>query len=299
MKIKKKSRFQNINLLIVPDDHSEPLSFRISRRLLILLGVLGVLLLAHIVTGGYIYWKYFRMVRAHEKLWAEKERLEEENLKIREIAGQFERLSRLSMKIKKTLGILKGSDFEEEGSQEQSLRAQQSPSVLRKSPIPSPEGKALASVSLNRVVDLIQPQESTLHQLCTSVPTLLPVSGYLTLRFNEYSNLETPSLRKRHPGIDIAARKGTLVRAAGSGYILFANWTPELGNVIIIYHGSGLFSLYAHTMRILRGRGYVRKGEPIALLGSSGLTSSGPHLHFEIWKDGVAVDPREFILALK
>ena len=90
-----------------------------------------------------------------------------------------------------------------------------------------------------------------------------------------------------------------MIKAAGSGTIVFANWTPDLGNLIIVYHGSDIFTYYAHNMRLLKLEGMVKKGEPIALLGSSGETSSGPHLHFEIWRDSKPVDPKEYIFSLQ
>jgi murein DD-endopeptidase MepM/ murein hydrolase activator NlpD len=128
-----------------------------------------------------------------------------------------------------------------------------------------------------------------------NLPTLLPVEGFLTSDFKK----ESWFIPKTHTGIDIAAKKGSVVRAAGAGVIIFANWTFDLGNLIIVDHGDGVFSYYGHNQRILKGeKSYVKKGEAIALLGSSG-RSSGPHLHFEIWKDGVPVDPKEFILAFQ
>jgi murein DD-endopeptidase MepM/ murein hydrolase activator NlpD len=104
---------------------------------------------------------------------------------------------------------------------------------------------------------------------------------------------------KNHPGIDIVAKKGTVIRAAGAGVIIFANWTFDLGNLIIIDHGGGVVSYYGHTQRMLQSeKAYVKKGDPIALLGSSG-KSSGPHLHFEIRRDGVPIDPKSYVLGFE
>ena len=117
--------------------------------------------------------------------------------------------------------------------------------------------------------------------------------GFLTKDFQE----EGWFAPKTHSGIDIVAKKGSVIRSAGTGVIVFANWTYDYGNLIIINHDGGLISYYGHNQRILKPEnGFVRKGEPIALLGNSG-KSSGPHLHFEIQKDGVPVDPKKYILA--
>ena len=81
--------------------------------------------------------------------------------------------------------------------------------------------------------------------------------------------------------------------------MLITDWTPDYGNLVIIAHGGGLYSYYGHAIRTLVRQGdHVRKGQPIALLGSSGV-SSAPHLHFEIWQDGKPLNPVEFIYALR
>ena len=126
-------------------------------------------------------------------------------------------------------------------------------------------------------------------------PSLLPVEGYLS---REYSRSPWFPFEE-HPGIDIAGKQGSAVMAAGDGVVLYAGWHLELGNVIILHHGEGLFSLYGHNERLLvRERDFVRRGMSIALLGNSG-RSSGPHLHFEIWQDGKVMDPRQYVLAFR
>jgi murein DD-endopeptidase MepM/ murein hydrolase activator NlpD len=81
--------------------------------------------------------------------------------------------------------------------------------------------------------------------------------------------------------------------------VVFANWTYVWGNLVIIHHGENIFTYYGHNDRLLaHDKTFVKKGEPIALLGNSGL-SSGPHLHFEVWKDGAPIDPRQVLLTLR
>ena len=103
---------------------------------------------------------------------------------------------------------------------------------------------------------------------------------------------------RNHFGIDIAGSKGSSINAAGAGIVLLSNWTPDFGNMIIISHGNGLYSYYGHAMRLLVEQGtQVRKGQLIAQMGSSGI-SSAAHLHFEIWKDGRPLDPEDYLFAL-
>ena len=99
-------------------------------------------------------------------------------------------------------------------------------------------------------------------------------------------------------GIDVAAKKGSPIRAAGAGIVIMSDWTPDFGNVVVISHGQGFITYYAHAMRLLVNQGdKVRKGQLIALVGSSG-KSSAPHLHFEVWQGDKPLDPERFIYAL-
>lgn len=120
------------------------------------------------------------------------------------------------------------------------------------------------------------------------LPLMIPVRGYVTQEFRP---------DQQHFGIDFAGRVGTMVVAPTNGSVIFSGWTYDDGYMIMIAHGSGYRTTYKHNETLLKSAGeYVRRGEPIALLGNSGKTSYGPHLHFEVWKDGTPLNPREFLL---
>jgi len=94
-----------------------------------------------------------------------------------------------------------------------------------------------------------------------------------------------------HEGIDIAATTGTPIWAAAAGTVIHAGWLGGYGNLVVVDHGNGLATAYAHASAILVSLGQqVSQGETVALVGSTG-NSSGPHLHFEVRVNGVAVDP--------
>ncbi len=119
-------------------------------------------------------------------------------------------------------------------------------------------------------------------------PAMMPAEGYLTRGFEA---------SQRHYGIDIAGSTGSLVRASADGYVVFAGWTSNDGNQIILSHPGGFLTFYKHNQSLLsQSNAAVKRGEPIALLGSSGETSAGPHVHFEVWKDGVPIDPASVVL---
>jgi len=94
-----------------------------------------------------------------------------------------------------------------------------------------------------------------------------------------------------HEGIDVAASSGTPIWAAAAGTVIHAGWLGGYGNLVVVDHGNGLSTAYAHASAILVGVGQsVAQGETVSLVGSTG-NSSGPHLHFEVRVNGVAVDP--------
>jgi murein DD-endopeptidase MepM/ murein hydrolase activator NlpD len=104
-----------------------------------------------------------------------------------------------------------------------------------------------------------------------------------------------PRSGSHHDGVDIAAPRGLPVVAAAAGEVIYAGRLRGYGNVVIIDHGGGYASVYAHNERNLVHVGErVRNDEEIALVGQSG-QASGPHLHFEIRKDNVARDPLRYL----
>ena len=120
------------------------------------------------------------------------------------------------------------------------------------------------------------------------IPQLMaPVDGLVTSSFES---------SKSHYAVDIAAPKNTPVKSCYEGTVVYADWSSETGHVIIVQHERNLLSAYKHNSALLKTVGdYVRSGEAIAIIGNSGENSTGPHLHFELWYDGYAINPEEYI----
>jgi len=121
-----------------------------------------------------------------------------------------------------------------------------------------------------------------------------PTSGRLTSGFGYRIH---PILKKRrmHKGIDIVARYGSNVKAATGGIITYSGQMGSYGNLVVIDHQNGFETRYAHNSRLKVKKGeIVRQGQTIALVGNTG-RSNGTHLHFEIWKNGEAIDPAHYI----
>lgn len=99
-----------------------------------------------------------------------------------------------------------------------------------------------------------------------------------------------------HPYIDITAPQGSVVKAILDGTIIHAGWSEEYGHTIQIQHEGDIISIYRHNEKVLKKSGEkVTAGSPIALVGNSGSTSTGTHLHLELWHKGEAVDPSIYI----
>lgn len=95
-----------------------------------------------------------------------------------------------------------------------------------------------------------------------------------------------------HWGVDLVAPANTAVKAVGEGSVLFAGFTSGGGHTVMIQHDENRVSVYMHNSRTLVSTGdRVNQGEPVAIIGNTGDHSTGPHLHFEWWESGVAIDP--------
>ena len=124
---------------------------------------------------------------------------------------------------------------------------------------------------------------------------LWPVEGMLTSPFGERDHMMGGGGTQFHAGIDLSVPAGTPVRAAQEGIVVFAGYHGAYGKAVKLDHLDGLSTLYAHNSRMLVHVGQnVQAGQVICLSGNTG-RSTGPHLHFEVHKDGWPVDPLQYL----
>ena len=149
------------------------------------------------------------------------------------------------------------------------------------------------SKSLDEIVNLAKEKESML----ASIPAIQPVKKEdLTRMASGYGLRMHPILkyRKMHKGMDFTARVGTPVYATANGKVIRAQRSSSYGNVVYIEHGYGYETIYAHMKKIVIEKGKnVKRGDLIGYVGNTGL-SAGPHLHYEVHKNGRAVNPISF-----
>ena len=137
---------------------------------------------------------------------------------------------------------------------------------------------------INLLQNLFNRQENTIF-------FILPVNGYISRGFDP---------ERGHYGIDIVVKDGTPVYASAGGFVVFSGYTNNYGHIIILSHSDGYLSIYKHCSVILKKeREFVKQGELIAQSGNSGLATTGPHLHFEIWHNGKPVDSETLLIINK
>lgn len=141
--------------------------------------------------------------------------------------------------------------------------------------------------SLLRASVALQDKYNLFERTGGNTQLFTPVEGVLTQNYD--ANL-------KHYAVDIVAPTNTPVKAVAQGTVIMSEWTAETGYVIILDHGDGLVSVYKHNGSLTKQQGdLVRAGEVIAAVGNTGELSTGPHLHFELWRNGNPLNPQDYI----
>jgi len=134
------------------------------------------------------------------------------------------------------------------------------------------------------------------HDLLRSTPSISPTDGPITSGFS-YARMHPIYDRALpHEGIDLHAQEGTPIQATAEGVVSYVGWKIGYGNTVEVDHGFGYLTRYPHASKFLVEKGQrVERGTPVAQVGETG-TATAPHVHYEIWVGGRAIDPQNFIL---
>ena len=125
------------------------------------------------------------------------------------------------------------------------------------------------------------------NRALSQIHFFVPIKGVITSSFSVVSD---------HFGIDLVSAPNAMISSILGGTVIFSGWTLETGYVIYIQHESNLVSAYKHNSELLKSTGdRVNAGEAIAIIGNSGELTTGPHLHFELWHEGKAINPEQYI----
>ena len=298
-------RGRQYTLILIGDPASSVRKVRLPQRRL---QVAAALLAAIAVTGAGLFVHYAAIVATRGATRVEARAVREENERLRaqlhlvedwltHITATLDRVAQFDATLRGTVRKLQGTS---------------SPATPPTSPLPPGAGVGgpvsedgdlaarLASLdrdaatqesSLRTLSDYFEAQ----HTLLSSTPNTWPARGWVTSDFGERLDPYTAA-RMMHRGLDIATPPGDPVVAPSDGTVTFAGTEEGYGKVLILDHGNGVNTRYGHLSAIYVKPGqHVKQGARVAAVGNTG-RSTGPHLHYEVRVNGVAENPRKFLL---
>ncbi len=152
----------------------------------------------------------------------------------------------------------------------------------------SSEQNAVSGVNAYEMISKNEIIFSSLFKRAPEFPAFYPVNGTLTRGYNPDNG---------HYGIDIATKNNIPFKSVADGAVINQDWTANFGYVIQVQHNNGIISIYKHASSVSKNIGEViLKGEVLGTVGDVGILSSGPHLHLEIWKNGVPQNPNSYLI---
>jgi murein DD-endopeptidase MepM/ murein hydrolase activator NlpD len=268
------SRRKSLSVLLIPEGEQQTFSIKIRYGILKAILVSVVLFFIVLTIGMISYWKLMKVSLDYNRLADTNETLIGQNATINDIALKYLDIQEIDKRIRSIFGEIQFPEDESMNSIEQFA-------VAAKNNYANPSSAASANRGIN---PFLRPD------LLNAYPTAIPAKGEFTQNFSSNDAVTGSG----HSGIDITAKEGSIVSAAGDGIVVFSNWTVDSGYQIIIDHQNGYISVYKHNASLLvKARDFISQNEPIALVGNSG-TSSAPHLHYEIWKNFLPIDPKLF-----
>jgi len=281
-------------VIIVPHAHGKVFKVQLSPLLLKSLTVLGITVAILSVVSLAASGTFLHQRAVYRALQAENKQLKNSNQRLAETVGQVQqRLTQFEQRTK-TLAIAAGvADLFTENV-EAARAGVGSGGPLTTLPA-APETLVRRQEQLDQQLAKVERKLSEQALMLSHTPVVAPVIGVITDGFGPRLDPITgrPAF---HEGLDISVGIGTVITAPADGLVVFANRDSGLGRSLKISHGYGYTTIYGHLERFLVKEGTkVTRGQPIGRVGMSGRTT-GPHLHYEVWKDGEKQNPLHFIL---
>ncbi|MDP3155497.1 MAG: M23 family metallopeptidase [Archangium sp.] len=298
---------ESFTLIVVPDRHAEVKRFHL-RKLWIyqLLGAVAILILIGLGFTGH-YFSVVSEARENPALRDENLKLKSELAVIREqlqhVGQTLERVERFDQKLRAiTLLSDPQRNLAMGPTEQQPLAAAGDNQFVRSK---DNEGPQVLAQKLEKLSAEATRQEQSLQELqayfqdqkslLASVPSVWPTRGWVTSDFGSRLDPYT-SERVMHAGLDIAGPHGKEIVSPSDGTVVFAGLEGGYGNVVVLDHGYGIKTRYGHLSFIkVKSGERVKRGDIIAAMGNTG-RSTGPHLHYEVRVNGIAQNPRKFIL---
>ncbi len=283
-------------ILILPHADSRMRKIHLSRNfVLAMAGLLAALLLAG-ASAPHLLLRMTTQDGAMGRLAEENQVLREEKLKFENsltaMRGRLEKNEQYAGKLAEALGVDGLPTSEPAAGGARAIR----PSMLNLQRALDEDMQTLGdrASGLDRSIEMIDEAWNERLELLAATPSVRPVRGFFS---HGYGWRKDPFSGKRefHQGVDIVANKGTPIRATADGVITRATRYMGYGKMVHISHGYGMATRYAHMSEILVRPGQrVNRGDVIGKVGSTG-RSTGPHLHYEVFKSGRRADPRKYL----
>jgi murein DD-endopeptidase MepM/ murein hydrolase activator NlpD len=267
---------RNWTIVFIPDDEAEPRQVRLSRSSVRLLTVLVISFIVVVGLGVATYWKVASIAFETGRVMEENSVLTAQIEQVWELERLMADMLETDYKIRAQMGIAFPDDWPGYNYQ------------LGPDPGSEAEGGTAGSGG-----DRALPGRDQVATEDRAVLFAWPVmQGWPTVEFGQGAG-ETGG---PHTGVDFAARTNTPIRAAADGRVTFAGMNDQYGFLCEISHNNRLVTRYGHCARlVVREEQLVKKGEIIAYVGNTGRVTTGPHLHFEVQKNGQPVDPRSYL----
>ncbi len=245
----------------------------------VVIGALSVVALIYTPVGRLVLPGYFSTQK--EQL----EKVQKLESEVGQVQKQMTYLSAYNDRLRKILG---SNDLTDTAGSEDTQQSAGTQSVAVSQPQAEKDVPEEYGAVNETVAEKGYAPTSAANDIGSILPLIMPVNGYITRGVN---------YQIQHYGVDISAPVGSPVVAAAPGEVIFVDWTLTGGNTLMIAHSGNFITVYKHCERILVSVGAkVSRGEVVALVGSTGVTSTGPHLHFELWQDGKNLNPENYLL---
>jgi murein DD-endopeptidase MepM/ murein hydrolase activator NlpD len=266
-----KKAFTPVTIMLIPHSKTRPFNFKvpfIGMFTTIVLCCFGVVYVLSIAVDTFEYYRMKDKLNYYSQQFSE---LNKTMTALKKAENEFKRL--FSMKSKEK--VLENLDTSDSGSIDMENLKQQIKTTVE---------------SVGEIKDYLRIQ----RDIYVATPKGSPVVGMIS---SHYGQREHPRSGEEnfHSGIDISSSPGNPVKATADGIVSFSGWSGGSGNLVVLEHGHGFSTFYAHNRSIpVKVAKKVKRGDIIGYVGSTG-NSTGPHVHYEIWKDGKPIDPVNYL----
>lgn len=266
-----KRLFTPVTIMLVPHSRAQPFRVRVPFAGIAVSVLLCIVGTAYLFTVSVRTIEYYRMQDKLSYVTSQFLELQSTMYSLKLAESEFKKLFALKSKT----DVLEEADFVDTGSLDMELLRTQIEEAMK---------------SVTDIRKYIAEQKD----LYLATPTGWPVSGHISSSYGYRVHPKTGE-RQFHTGVDISIPRGTEVKATADGIVSFSGWTKNSGHVVVIEHGYGFSTAHAHNQKnLLKVGERVRRDQPIAISGSTGL-STGPHVHYEIWREGRHMNPKSYI----